>query len=220
MILNLVRYIPSEVRLEMAQELIAEMGIRPLAREIGVNPKSVYKYKEGTAHPGNEVMSKILAVMNRRDPDLVDDYLERIREEFLEALQGPIKSQELLDSVKEAETSIAEPAFVREEGGVGQRPTHPSEEEGPVGQEETESLSLEDIYVRMGVTSPFNQKKVQKILHALEGSSGLDLSELADRTGISDEALERYLDGMIEEEVIIQEASGEFELSVELERGE
>ncbi len=74
---KLAKYIPQDMRLEIAQSVIENNGIRPLARKIDVNPKSVYKYKNGTSHPGDEIMAKILEIADRDDSVPLDKYLEK-----------------------------------------------------------------------------------------------------------------------------------------------
>lgn len=215
--LKLVGFIPSGIRLEIAQEIIERMGIRPLAREIGVNPKSVYKYKHGSAHPGDEVMERILAVAKREDPDLVEKYMDKLREDFSSALGTSIEPKEILKTVeKESAKGRPEVAHVSREGGVVQKPTDRTSGGSGVAQESTEEVTFDEICERMGVSIPFNRMKVKKILNALLEDPELSLGELVERTALSEGALDKYLEKMISEETVERVDSDVYRLLVEV----
>ncbi len=89
---EITKYIPSEKRLTIAQEVIQEKGIRPLARKLDVNPKSVYKYKNGNAYPGDEVMSKILSIAENDTEVDLNDHFNELREDFLSAVEAGVNA--------------------------------------------------------------------------------------------------------------------------------
>lgn len=218
--IEIAKFIPPEMRLEIARRLIAEKGIRPLAREVEVNPKSVYKYKEGTSHPGDEVMSKILAVLKREEPQALDEYLDRLRENFSKAIKAPIDVQEVLSSSREKSTAPALPTPPIEEGAVDRETTSQPPEKSVTQKPTEEEVSIEGICERIGVTSPFNRTKIEKIVNALSETSGLRLDELVEETSLSKDALEKYLGMLSSEEMVERDASGSYGLSIGIREGE
>ena len=84
---DIARFIPSDMRARITKDIIDIIGIRPLSKMIGVNPKTVYKYKQGTARPTDETMKRILAVMEEKNPELFRRYLDMLRISFTEALK-------------------------------------------------------------------------------------------------------------------------------------
>lgn len=214
--MELVKFIPPDQRLEMAQDIIEETGIRPLAREIEVNPKSVYKYKEGQAHPGNEVMKKIMAVIEREDPDLLEEHLDRLRKRFEDSFYSSIDSEEVLSGPQEGsevEAVDAETEAVDSEE-TGEKP------EESVSQQSTEKVSMDFVWESIGVSTPFNRMKVEKIIDALDESSELQLSEIEEMTSVSGEAIESYLEELISEELVEEVEPGVFSLEVRVEAGD
>lgn len=221
MSLELVNFIPPGIRLEMAQRIIKKMGIRPLAREIGVNPKSVYKYKQGSARPGNEAMTRILAVVKREDPALLEEYLDKLRENFFSSLETPIEPAEILSSIeRESAGRTSKTLPPSREKSVARKPTPRTSGEVGVTEKATEEASLDEICEKIGVSSPFNRMKIEKITNALSERSGLRLEELVERTGLSGDAAEKYLEKMISESIVGRDASGAYKLSVDIKKGD
>jgi hypothetical protein len=105
---DVAKFVPSHMRTRIVQDLIAEMGIRPLSNAIGVNSKTVYKYKHGTACPTDEKMAKILVIIQEKHPKLFEKYINELRESFLAAV-GPLP----ISKVAPPEPQIA-PKVVRE----------------------------------------------------------------------------------------------------------
>jgi hypothetical protein len=90
---DVAKFIPSNMRARIVQDLIAEVGIRPLSNAIGVNSKTVYKYKHGTARPTDEKMAKILVIIQEKHPKLFEKYINELRENFLAAVGLPPTSR-------------------------------------------------------------------------------------------------------------------------------
>lgn len=217
---ELAKFIPSEIRLKIAQSVVKEKGIRPLAREIGVNPKSVYKYKEGTANPGDEVMSKILAVAEQEDSIKLEEYLEELKSEFLEALELSFEPKQILtgDSEEQKGVSEAKSPTAEEKKGVVQESTDRKPTEKSVDEKST--LAMEEVYNRIGVKKPFNRSKVEKIIGSFSESSRPDLNEIVELSGLSEEATEKYLEKLASEKIVNRDSQNTYRLSVEIERGD
>ncbi|MFP4005091.1 MAG: winged helix-turn-helix domain-containing protein [Candidatus Hadarchaeia archaeon] len=203
--LNIVKYIPPEVRLKITQDFIEEKGIRPLAREIDVNPKSVYKYKEGDSCPGHEVMEKILALVRKENEELYERNMELLENGFSNALDkalggGYSNSVEIgVESVGQKATSGA---------SVGSEETD-SEGDKTVDFEETsEGIPSEKICSEIGVTNPFNKSKIKKILDSLVNSPGLSMEELVEETSLSESAIEKYLEMLENNNFVEMDDSG------------
>jgi len=84
--MKIAGFVPWEMRVEMVREMVERMGIRPLSSSIGVNSKTVYKYKKGEAVPTDETLSRLLELLRERDPEVFWRYMGRLRKEFEEAM--------------------------------------------------------------------------------------------------------------------------------------
>lgn len=200
--LDIVKFIPSDMRLKITQEFIKEKGIRPLAREVDVNPKSVYKYKEGSSCPGDEVMEKILASIKKEDSELFEKNMGLLRDEFSSAVNEAMEVEEVLTSGKKAEVSVDQEETER--GVVGPEETETTGEEAGGHEPSGEKLSVEKICDKIGVKSPFNRSKVQKILNALDEIQEPGVGDLVEETSLSEDAIEKYLE-MLENEDFLEE---------------
>lgn len=220
MVSKLVKFIPSEIRLEMAQEIIKKIGIRPLARKIGVNPKSVYKYKQGTARPSDEVMAKLLAVAKQEDPTLLENYLNSLQEGFEDAMEARIDPSNLLSSGKAGEGETVSKYSPKKVKTVAQQTTEETKSKTPVDQEPTKPTSLDEICKTLDVSDPFDRIKVEKIVDTLLEVSEIEMGDLVESTGLSNEAVEKYLDEMEAEELVERTSSGSYQLSVKVEGGD
>lgn len=220
MVISLTKYIPPEVRLEIAQEVIEENGIRPLARKLDVNPKSVYKYKKGTSHPGDRVMSKILTVADGDEKIALSNYLENLRTDFLQALESDFDSDlsaeregqessrdESVENKTEGMEVDQEESFEKEKGVV-QESTEEDEKRSSVDEGSTEELGLNEVCERIGVSQPFNRSKVEKILDTLIEEPNSKVGEVMEISNLSRDAVEKYLEKLKEKD-IIQESSDE-----------
>lgn len=213
------------MRLDIAQEVIEKKGIRPLARELDVNPKSVYKYKQGTAHPGDEVMAKILTIANSEEEISLQDYLDNLREEFLNALKVDIGSADKLEKESERKSMGEESRREGEESsdtdeteGVVQRSTEVEDESPSVDEKSTEKLEVSEIFEKINVSKPFNQSKVEKILNALKEEPSSTIGEIIEISNISEGAVEKYLESLTTKNIVGESAEGSYELLVDFEK--
>lgn len=189
--LEAFKFVPAEMRIQFIRELIGREGIRPLARKIGVNSKTVYKYKEGSSHPRDETMAKIWEVM-KDNPDLFERQLDRLRSSFLEAV-GPRGSEEI--SLKMGVPQIVDQKPTEEEVGVG------------------ESFSSTEVLERVGVWGSFERAKMEKVLKVFQDEPGLDLDEIVRRSGLSSKAVGRFVERLVSEGVLRETSPGVYELS-------
>lgn len=217
---EIAKFIPSELRREITLRLIDKKGIRPLAREIGVNPKSVYKYKQGTANPGDEVFSRVLALTQKEDSMFLNEYLEKVESKFSNALGAKINPDQILT---QPDKNLKGGKDVKDGGkegsSVGHKSTEESAEESTVVEGSTlEQVPTEEICDRVGVSDPFKRSKVDKIVGEINLASEIKLPELVEQTGLSTEAVEKYLDMLLSEEIIRRNSSGGYEVSDEVFR--
>lgn len=232
MIIELAKFIPSKMRLEIAQNVIEKKGIRPLAREVGVNPKSIYKYKHGNSHPSNEVMTKILAVAEREESIPLKDYIEKLEGDFSQAIESPIDVENILASEEEEGEKASEqekPTPAKEESvdrgatgetsekeSVDEESTEEAESEETVDEEPTEEVSLDEICEKIGVKDSFNQTKVQKIISTLVESPQININELIDMTNLSEDAIQKYLEDLVSEGLVKHTAEDKYHLTVDI----
>ncbi len=186
-----------------------------MAREIGVNPKSVYKYKEGSANPGDEVMSKILAVAREEESVNLNKYLEELKNEFQTALELTFDPQDVLTESQEESKNTSKDT---DEDSVDQRSTEKVPEKITDDERSTESMTVNEIFDKINVTSPFNQKKVEKIINSFSENPNPGLEEISEITGLSDEALENYLEQLVLVDVL-DHIDDKFSLNVRVEGG-
>jgi hypothetical protein len=176
--MRIAGFVPSEMRVEMVREMVRKMGIRPLSNSIGVNSKTVYKYKMGEAAPKDETLVRLLEVLRERDPEAFWGYVERLKGEFEEALL----------SLKE--------------GGKAERQGSPQPEESPLPLEEGVELSRFEIYERLGIENPSERVRLARILSFLSSVEEFRMEELVDRVMLSSEEVEGYLKKMVQHGVL------------------
>ncbi len=210
---SVTKYIPSEMRLEIAQEVVREKGIRPLARKLDVNPKSVYKYKNGEAYPGDDVMDKLLEIADSDSEITLNDYMDSLREDFLSALD---QSFEFSEGTGEESSTVGQQTH--EEGGTepseGSESTDESEKD--VDGESTK-YSLSEIYEEIDVTSPFNQTKVEKLIGALKELENPKIVGLIEGSNLSREAVEKYLEKLGSVDLVEEDEQGVYSLKAKVE---
>lgn len=217
--MDLAKFIPSEMRLELAREVIEEMGIRPLARKIDVNPKSVYKYKRGTSHPSDEIMSKIIAVAAQEDSVSLNGYLERLKMNFSDALGSQVDSEEVFEPTGGKEER-APPSSSTEFEGVDQEPTEQKEGQKSVVERSTEEIEeeidFEELCNVMVVSSPFDRSKLGKFIGSFRESPKLGLNEIIELSGLSESAVEKYIEKMEAEDFVKRDAEGDYQILVNI----
>ncbi|MCS7131763.1 MAG: hypothetical protein NZ934_03425, partial [Hadesarchaea archaeon] len=148
---DIAKYIPSEMRVQIVQDIIAEMGIRPLSNAIGVNSKTVYKYKCGQSCPTDETMAKILTIMKERYPALLMRYVNGLRNNFLAALESIPTEAETVDP-----SELEAPKKPKHEPKIRKLASKPAVE-AP-----TEVTKFE-IYERLGLSNPMDRILLAKI---------------------------------------------------------
>lgn len=215
--MDLAKFVPSEMRLELAREVIEKTGIRPLARKIDVNPKSVYKYKRGTSHPSDKIMSKIIAVAAQEDSVSLNEYLDRLRMNFSKALEDQVESEGVLATAsKEESTSQHPPAEVE---NVDQEPTERMEEQKSVVEQSTEEIEFDKLCDVMEVSTLFERSKLEKFIDAFIESPKLGLGELVELSGLSETAVEKYIERMEAEDFIEKDSKGRYQILVNINGG-
>jgi hypothetical protein len=175
---GVAKFMPLDMRARIVQELIAEMGIRPLSNAIGVNSKTVYKYKFGSSCPTEGTMMRVLAVAKEKHPTLFNKYIEELRDNFSLALDN-LPNLEL--------QSIEEPA-----APVKSQPSEILEQEIRV-QRPTEATKF-TIYEKLGVSNPSDRMKLVKILAIMQGMESFTLSDVAQKSNFPLETIEKYTD--------------------------
>lgn len=213
--MDLAKFIPSEMRLELAREVIEKTGIRPLARKIEVNPKSVYKYKRGTSHPSDEIMSKIIAVAAQEDSVSLNEHLERLKGNFSNALESQIEPEEVLEPMGGEEDSTS-PSLSTKVDVVDQESTEQMEGQKSVVERSTEDIKFDELCDVMGVSTPFDRSKLEKFIGAFRESPKLGLNELIELSGLSESAVEKYIERMEAENFIKRDAEGNYQILVNI----
>jgi DNA-binding MarR family transcriptional regulator len=175
---ELAKFIPLDMRTRIVQELIAEMGIRPLSNAIGVNSKTVYKYKFGSSHPTEVTMIRVLAVAKEKHPALFNKYIEELRNNFTVALNnlpnlGPQSIEEPAAAVKSQQQDI-----------LGQE----------IRVERPADVTKFAIYEKLGVSNPSDRMKLVKILAIMQGMESFTLSDIAQKSNFTLEIIEKYTD--------------------------
>ncbi len=219
---EITKYIPSDKRLAIAQEVVEEEGIRPLARQLDVNPKSVYKYKKGNAHPGDEVMSKILSIAEEDTEIDLDEHLDELREDFLSALEsrkGEMGAEEESEDTSTESGTGKDSEEVSKEDSVGPESTEEKESPESVDEKTTESLDLDEICDKIDVTSPFNRTKVEKLLGAMKELENPEIEELIEESNLSRGAVEKYLERLQGKDLIDKSNEGTYNIKINISEG-
>lgn len=203
--MNIAKFIPSEMRARIVQDVIAEMGIRPLSNAIGVNSKTVYKYKCGQSCPTDETMAKILAMMKERHPTLLRKYIDGLRSDFLAALES-IPTEAGITTTLEPEIS--------EKPKHGLRTRRQASE--PAVEEPTEVTKFE-IYERLGLSNPMDRVLLAKILAPMQGMQTFSTADLAHKSNASRDIVEKYVDRLVELGYVRKNSRGEYQLMVKIQ---
>jgi hypothetical protein len=178
---ELAKFIPLDMRTRIVQELIAEMGIRPLSNAIGVNSKTVYKYKFGSSCPSEGTMTKVLAVVKEKNPPLFNKYIEELRNNFSVALDNlPNLSNLELQPIEEPAAPVkSQKSEILEQEIRVERPTE---------------VTKFTIYEKLGVSNPSDRMKLVKILAIMQGVKSFTLSDIAQKSNFALETIEKYTD--------------------------
>ena len=176
---GIAKFVPSDMRARIVKEMIGEMGIRPLSNAIGVNPKTVYKYKNGEALPKDETFAKILGVAREKYPTLFDKYVDELRESFSVALKFPL---------------VLGAARVKEPKRVPRQALPPplAEPEPKIELPRPKEVTKFEVYGRLGVSSPLDRMKLAKILGALRGMHTFGVADIARESNLPAAIVEKY----------------------------
>jgi len=179
---SLVGFIPSDMRVRIVREVIGETGIRPLSNAIGVNPKTVYKYKRGIACPTDETMAKILAVVKERYPDLFEKYVGELREGFSAALKAPALKIE-----------AARPPEIRREKIEKKAPRRKI----PAPEPEPSEATKFEIFEAIGLSNPADRMSLAKALAVMQGAGTFKREDIARASSLPQAQVNRYIEALL-----------------------
>lgn len=196
---NIAKFVPSDMRIRITKDIIDAVGIRPLSKMIGVNPKTVYKYKHGTACPTDEKMARILAVMRVKNPNLFGKYLKMLRTSFMRALEEPVgRIRRISEELSLGQFKSSRPKPVRQK--------FPSTEPA--------QISKFEIYNRLKLTSPPDRMKLAKILAIAGGMQSFGVKDLAQKANIPLNSVKEYVEKLVDTGFLKESSSGAYQLSV------
>ncbi|KUO41011.1 MAG: hypothetical protein AVW06_04860 [Hadesarchaea archaeon DG-33-1] len=181
---DIAKFMPSDMRIRVVQNVIMEMGIRPLSNAIGVNSKTVYKYKFGASCPTDETMMRILMVLKERYPTLFKRYIDELRDNFSIALDILPK----LEAQPLATSGITVPKAEK-------LPRSIVPERKPV--ERAAEVTKFAIYRDLGVSNPSDRMKLAKILVIMQGMQTFTLSDITKKSSVPPDIVEKYADMLI-----------------------
>lgn len=182
---DIAKFMPSDMRIRVVQDVIMEMGIRPLSNAIGVNSKTVYKYKFGGSCPKDETMMRILMVLKERYPNLFKRYIDELRDNFSVAL----------DILPKSEVQPLEmPGITVPKAEKLQRPMV-LEREPPV--ERAAEVTKFAIYEDLEVSNPSDRMKLAKILAIMQGMQVFALADITQKSSVPPDIVEKYADMLI-----------------------
>jgi len=202
---DIAKFMPSDMRTRIVQGLIAEMGIRPLSNAIGVNSKTVYKYKFGSSCPTDETMMKILAVVKEKYPTLLKRYIDELQNDFSGAIDILPKLE-----VRPAEKPRKAVPRVKKL----QRP-EVQKHEIPV-EKATEATKF-TIYENLGVSNPSDRMTLAKILAVMQGMQMFALADVAQKSNIPLDIVKKYADMLVKAGYVEKTSSNTCRLAVKVQ---
>lgn len=182
---DIAKFIPSDMRIRVVQDVIMKMGIRPLSNAIGVNSKTVYKYKLGASCPTDETMMRILMVLKERYPDLFKRYIDELRDNFSIALDILPKSEvqplEMLGITVPTAEKLQQPVVLEREPSV----------------ERAAEVTKFAVYRDLEVSNPSDRMKLAKILAIMQGMQTFALADITQKSSVPPDIVEKYANLMI-----------------------
>jgi hypothetical protein len=170
--MEIVKFMPTEMRLRIVKEMVTRMGIRPLATTIDVNSKTIYKYKLGLAAPTDDTMDKILTTLAQRYPDLFEKYMSELKDKFRSAFENMEVST--IKSIERAST-------------------HAKKEEAPLARQAAAKIPTEmtkfEIYERLRIISPADRIVWSKVLAIMQGMQTFSPADVSQRSSLAQEEL-------------------------------
>lgn len=204
---DIAKFIPLDMRARMVQDVIAEMGIRPLSNAIGVNSKTVYKYKCGSSCPANETMAEILMLMREKYPSLLERYIDELRNNFSVALEALLTLK--VQPIKEPRVTLRTKST--------QRQRQPKmEKREPTPKEATEVTKFV-IYESLGLSNPADRMTLAKILAVMQGAQTFNTADIAQKSNISQDLVDRYTNMLVEAGHVEKISSGAYRLAVRIQ---
>jgi hypothetical protein len=195
------------MRVKIVQAVIAKMGIRPLSNAIGVNSKTVYKYKLGSACPTDETMMRVLMVVRERYPDLFVEYIDELRNTFSNALE--------VSSVPK--TAGERPRMVISQPKPPRRLPRPKISRKKSAISETAEVTKFTIYENLGLSSPSDRITLAKILAIMQGVKVFSPAEIARKSGIPYEVVEKYVNMLVEANYVDKISTGAYQLAAKVQ---
>lgn len=204
---DIAKFIPSDMRARMVQDVIAEMGIRPLSNAIGVNSKTVYKYKCGSSCPTNETMAGILMLMREKYPSLLEKYINELHNNFSVAL-GALPTLKV--------QPIKEPRVIPRTKSTQRQRQPKMEKHEPAPREVTEVTKFM-IYESLGLSNPADRMTLAKILAVMQGAQTFNTADIAQKSNISQDLVDRYTNKLVETGHVEKISSGAYRLAVKIQ---
>ncbi len=203
---NIARFMPPDMRTRITKDIIDVVGIRPLSKMISVNPKTVYKYKHGTARPTDGTMARILAVVKEKDPNQFREYLDALRTSFVRALEAPVE--------------VGREVPKKPKLGPRVRPKPPRSkplERKVLPVEPPAQLSKFEMYSKLGLASPPDRMKLAKILAVVEGMESFSAKDLAQKANIPLATVKKYFEMLVDAGYLKKISRGTYQLRVKIQ---
>jgi predicted transcriptional regulator len=201
---DIAKFIPSDMRTRIVQDLITEMGIRPLSNAIGVNSKTVYKYKLGSSCPTDETMMRILAVVKEKYPSLLKKYIDELQDNFSVALDILPKLE-----IQPVEKPSEAPPEVK-------KMQQPEVQKHEVPVERASEVTKFTIYENLGVSKPSDRMVLAKILAIMQGIQESALADVAQKSNISLDIVKKYVEMLIKAGYAEKTSSDTYRLTVKV----
>lgn len=204
---DIAKFIPSGMRARMVQDVIAEMGIRPLSNAIGVNSKTVYKYKCGSSCPTDKTMAEILTLMREKYPGLLERYIDELRKNFSVALEALLTLK--IQPVKGPRAILRTKSI--------QRQRQPQmEKREPTPKEATEVTKFV-IYESLGLSNPADRMTLAKILAVMQGAQTFNVADIAQKSKISQDLVDSYINALVKAGHVEKLSGDAYRLAVKIQ---
>ncbi len=187
--MKIAGFFPSEMRVEMVREMVEKMGIRPVSNSIGVNSKTVYKYKLGEAVPRDETFIRLLEVLREKDPNTFWGYVEKLQRGFEEALSS-----------------------LKSGGERGSKVSRAGETQFPL--QEAGEVSRFEVYERLGIENPSERVRLARVLSFLATCTEFGAEELEERVMLPRDEAEEYLRRLVQHGLLERTKEGVYRVRI------
>jgi hypothetical protein len=202
---DIAKFMPSDMRTRIVRDLIAGMGIRPLSNAIGVNSKTVYKYKCELSCPTDETMMKILAVVKEKYPGLLKRYIDELRGDFSDAL----------DILSELEARPMEKlGVVTSKVKKLQRPEMPKHR---VPVKRAIEATKFTIYENLGISNPPDRMTLARILAVMQGMQIFALADVAQKSNVPMDVVKKYADMLVKAGYVREITQNTYRLTIKVQ---